>query len=50
VTRKTHLVADAKFEAALAVTLLVVGSWLFYDAYERRGRSRPWVSRLIPSP
>lgn len=30
------------------VLMLVLGSWLLYDAYEGRGRRRPWLTRLIP--
>ena len=30
--------------------LIAAGSLLLYDAYENRGRSRPWVSKLAPGP
>lgn len=30
------------------VVMLVVGSWLLYDAYEGRGRTRPFVTRFLP--
>ena len=34
----------------LGIALTVAGSWLLYEAYELRGRSRPWISRLLPGP
>lgn len=34
----------------LGIALTVAGSWLLYEAYEARGRSRPWLSRLLPGP
>lgn len=34
----------------LGYALVAAGSLLLYDAYENRGRSRPWVSRLAPGP
>lgn len=27
---------------------LIVGSLLLYDAYEGRGRPRPWLARFLP--
>ncbi len=29
---------------------IVIGSWLLYDAYERRGRSKPFVAKFLPGP
>lgn len=29
---------------------IAVGSYLLYEAYEKRGRSRPWLSKLAPGP
>lgn len=31
------------------VLLVCLGSWMLYDAYEGRGRSRPFMLRLLPS-
>lgn len=30
------------------IAALVVGSLLLHDAFEARGRSRPWVTKLLP--
>lgn len=37
-------------DAALygGILLLIGGSVLLYDAYEARGRSRPWFTKLLP--
>jgi hypothetical protein len=32
----------------LGIACVVAGSWLLYDAYEARGRSKPWVAKLLP--
>jgi hypothetical protein len=29
---------------------IALGSYALYEAYEKRGRSRPWVSKLAPGP
>ncbi|MDA8391771.1 MAG: hypothetical protein M0Z87_03020 [Actinomycetota bacterium] len=31
------------------IALTVAGSYLVYDAYEHRGRKRPWLLRILPS-
>ncbi len=38
--RRTALLAGAG--------LVVLGAWLLYDAYEARGRTRPFALRLLP--
>ena len=38
--RRTALLAGAAF--------VTIGAWLLFDAYEARGRSRPFVLRLLP--
>lgn len=30
------------------VAAIVLGSWLLYDAFEARGRTRPFWSRFLP--
>lgn len=32
------------------IALLIAGSWLLYDAYEGRGRQRPFAVRFLPGP
>lgn len=40
--------ADPKHSLAAGILLTTLGSWLLYEAYERRGVSRPWALRLLP--
>lgn len=48
--RRKHVVANARHSAVLGLVLMGAGAWLLYDAYEGRGRERPFVMRfLIPS-
>lgn len=42
------VIANRSVAQAAGIGALVVGSLLLYDAYERRGRQRPWVMRLLP--
>lgn len=49
--RKNVLVpANAQHCVALGIILTAAGSWLLWEGYERRGRSRPWGLRLLPGP
>lgn len=43
-----RLVKDRQTALWLGIGFTVLGSLLIYDAYEGRGKSRPWVTRLIP--
>lgn len=47
---KKHAIADRQKEIFAGVALVVAGSWLLYDAYERRGKQRPFATRLLPGP
>lgn len=29
---------------------VIVGSYALHEAYEKRGHSRPWLSKLAPGP
>jgi hypothetical protein len=42
------IVRDRKAALWGGVAAIVVGSLLLHDAYEGRGKSRPWVTRLLP--
>jgi hypothetical protein len=42
------LVADRRTALAAGCAFVVLGSALLYDAFERRGQSRPWVMRWLP--
>lgn len=37
----------AKWGGYAAVAL---GSWLLWQAYEARGRTRPWAAKFLPGP
>jgi hypothetical protein len=41
---------DRRTEQYLGIAGIVIGSALLYDAYENRGRSRPWWLRWLPGP
>ena len=43
------LVRDRRQAQLMGVVFVCVGSYLLYDAYEARGRQRPFVARLLPS-
>ena len=42
------VIPDRRTALLAGVACVVVGSFLLYDAYENRGRSRPFAMRLLP--
>lgn len=42
------VIADRRTAQLAGVAFVFVGAWLLYDAYENRGRSRPFVMKLLP--
>lgn len=42
------IVRDRRTAVLLGVAAVTLGSLLLHDAYERRGRGRPWALRLLP--
>ena len=42
-------VPDRRTALVGGVLLVSLGAWLLYDAYEARGRSRPFALRLLPA-
>lgn len=42
------LLRNRQTELTLGVLLFAASAWLIYDAYERRGVSRPFVARFLP--
>ena len=42
------LIAGRHAELVLGATLFVLASWLIWDAYEGRGRARPFLARFLP--
>jgi hypothetical protein len=35
--------------ALLGAALMIAGAWLLHDAYESRGRDRPFLLKFLPS-
>lgn len=46
--RRRPLIRDRRTEIVVGIALLTAGSWLLHEAYEGRGVSRPWATRLLP--
>jgi hypothetical protein len=44
---KVH-VRDRRLALWGGVALLTVGSLLLHDAFEGRGKSRPWLTKFLP--
>jgi hypothetical protein len=47
---RSHVIRDPRTERLVGFALLVAGSYLLYDAYEGRGASRPFLTKLLPGP
>jgi hypothetical protein len=45
---RTPVVHDRRLALWGGVLMLCAGSFLLYDAYEGRGRTRPFVTRFLP--
>lgn len=43
-----YLVHDPAMEKLIGATLLITGAYLLYEAYEKRGRRRPFALRFLP--
>ena len=44
------LVRDRRKGLLLGYGAVVLGSYLLYEAYEKRGRRRPFAARFAPGP
>lgn len=42
-----HPINDRRFALAAGVALFVAGAYLVHDAYEGRGKKRPFLSKLL---
>jgi hypothetical protein len=40
-------IQDRSVELTLGITLFVAGAWLIRDAYEGRGKKRPFAAHLV---
>lgn len=47
-TAKRPVVKDRKTALWLGVAAYVAGSLLLYDAFENRGKPRPFVTKFLP--
>lgn len=45
----SHVIGDRKTELALGIAAFILGAWLIHDAYEGRGKTRPFALRFLPS-
>jgi hypothetical protein len=41
-------IQDRRTEILVAASCLALGSWLMWDAYDGRGKRRPWALSLLP--
>lgn len=41
-------IPDHRTAVLAGVLFIGVGSWCLFDAYERRGRSKPFWTKLLP--
>lgn len=41
-------IQDRRTEVLVGAVLLIAGSWFMWDAYDGRGRRRPWGLSLLP--
>jgi hypothetical protein len=48
--RRKPMVKDRRVALWGGVAAIFLGSFLLYDAYECRGRPRPFAARLLPGP
>jgi len=46
--KRPALLANRRTELWAGAVLFVGSSWLIWDAYEGRGRKRPFVARFLP--
>lgn len=42
------MIRDFHTAQAAGVLLIVAGAWCLYDAYEGRGRKRPFAAKFLP--
>lgn len=47
-TGRPLMLRDSGVEVTLGILALLVSMWLINDAYEGRGKKRPFVARLLP--
>lgn len=45
---RARILEDRGFELTLGAVLFIVSSWMIWDAYEGRGKQRPFAARFLP--
>jgi hypothetical protein len=45
---RPRILRDRQVELGLGAVAFLVSAWLIYDAYEGRGRTRPFAARFLP--
>lgn len=43
-----HVIGDRSVELTAGVVLFVCSAWLIYDAFEGRGKRRPFWAHFLP--
>ena len=46
-SKRPAALQDRSVELGLGIALFIAGAWLIRDAYEGRGKSRPFVAHLV---
>jgi hypothetical protein len=46
--KKGPYVKDRRIALVGGYVGVAAGAWLLYDAYERRGRSKPFIAKMVP--
>ena len=46
---RKHAFRNPSTSALVGGAMLLIGAWLLHDAYEARGRARPFVLRFLPA-
>ena len=47
-SKRPGLLRNRDAELVLGIALFALSAWLIYDAYEGRGRQRPFIARFLP--
>lgn len=46
--RQGPVIPDRRAALALGYGGILIGAWALWDAYEKRGRRRPFAAKLLP--
>lgn len=48
--RRRLLIRDAKTAKLIGYGAIILGSYALFEAYEKRGRGRPFLTKFLPGP